>query len=153
MTETQHLRFGPDVKTEEERRLAYWTGRLQRLLIRQVTGRVLSSQLHHEVCDMVEAFRIKFNQNTGYTFPRMAVCFIPEVGAVEVVRAELSQEDFQTWIVNLTVKYPRVQARDIARALSRHFPQYRPDRLEFVTRPALPPGGGIAPKVHTGVGV
>lgn len=153
MTETQHLRFGPDVKTEEERRLAYWTGRLSKMILKKVAYQPLSQQLHHDVAGMVEAFRVKFNQCTGYTYPRMVVCFIPEVGAIEIVREDLTMEDLQRFVVNLTVKYPRVAAVDIARALARHFPQYRPDRLEFVTRPHLPPGGGIAPRVHTGVGL
>jgi hypothetical protein len=153
MTEIQHMRFGPDVKTEEDRRLAYWTARLSRMILQKVAHQPLSAQLHHDVQGMVEAFRVKFNQSTGYVYPRMVVCFIPEVGAIEIVREDLTEQDFQTFIVNLTVKYPRVEARQIARALARHFPQYRPDRLEFVTRAAAPPGGGIAPRVHTGVGV
>lgn len=153
MTETQHLRFGPDVKTEEERRQAYWTARLSKMILRKVAHKPLSSQLHHDVQCMVEDFRIVFNQRTGAIYPKMVVCFIPEVGAIEIVREDMTMQDFQTWIVNCTVKYPRVRAADIARALARHFPQYRPDRLEFVTRAASPPGGGIAPRVHTGVGL
>lgn len=152
MSDTEYVRFGNDVKTEEDRRLAYWGDRLSKMILRKVAYQPLSRQLHHDVADMVEQFRVKFNQNTGCIFPKMVVCFIPEVGAVEIVREDLTQQDLQTWIVNCTVKYPRVTAQDLARALARHFPGYRPDRLEFVTRPHAP-GGGIAPRVHTGVGV
>ncbi len=145
------MRFGTDVCTEEEQRLAYWTHRLQKMLERRWRG-IVTRQLLDECKELVEDFRTRLRLDAGLSYPEVVLVYIREVGALEVVRADIDQSNLQRWIVNLTVKYPRITARGIAEALAEHFPGYKPGAIEFGRRePTI--NGGIHPVSMTGVAV
>jgi hypothetical protein len=134
------MRFGADVRTEEEQRLAYWTHRLQKILERRWRG-IVTRQLLDECKELVEDFRIRLRLDGGLNYPEVVLVYIREVGALEVVRADIDEVNLQRWIVNLTVKYPRITARGIAEALAEHFPGYRPGQMEFRRRAPTTNGG------------
>jgi hypothetical protein len=72
-------------------------------------------------------------------WPELAVICLRSVGALEVIRADITSKDLEVWAVNLTVKYPQITARDIAEALAEHFPGYRPGSIDFRRRSPLNP--------------
>jgi hypothetical protein len=148
---SQAMRFGADVRTEEDQRLAYWTGRLQKMLERRWRG-IVTRQLLDECKEMVEDFRTRLRLDGGLNYPEVVLVYIREVGALEVVRADIDEANLQRWIVNLTVKYRHVTARGIAEALAEHFPGYRPGQMEFRRREPTT-NGGVHPVRMTGVPV
>lgn len=148
---TQMMRFGSDVRTEEDQRLAYWTRRLQTRLERKWRG-VMTRQLLEDCRELVEDFRTRLRLQGGLNYPEVVLVCIREVGALEIIRADIDEANLQRWIVNLTVKYPRITARGIAEALAEHFPGYRPGQLEFRRREPTTTGG-IHPVRMTGLPV
>jgi hypothetical protein len=148
---SQAMRFGADVRTEEDQRLAYWTGRLQKMLERRWRG-IVTRQLLDECKEMVEDFRTRLRLDGGLNYPEVVLVYIREVGALEVVRADIDEANLQRWIVNLTVKYRHVTARGIAEALAEHFPGYRPGQMEFRRREPTT-NGGVHPVRMTGLPV
>ena len=151
MTASQTMHFGTDVRTEEDQRLAYWTHRLQKMLERRWRG-IATRQLLDECKELVEDFRTRLRLQAGLNYPEVVLVYIREVGALEVVRADIDEENLQRWIVNLTVKYPHITARGIAEALAEHFPGYRPGQMEFRRREPTT-NGGVHPVRMTGVPV
>jgi hypothetical protein len=145
------MRFGADVRTEEDQRLAYWTGRLQKMLERRWRG-IVTRQLLDECKELVEDFRTRLRLHGGLNYPEVVLVYIREVGALEVVRADIDEANLQRWIVNLTVKYRHVTARGIAESLAEHFPGYRPGQMEFRRREPTT-NGGVHPVRMTGVPV
>jgi hypothetical protein len=145
------MRFGADVRTEEEQRLAYWTGRLQKMLERRWRG-IVTRQLLEDCKGLVEDFRTRLRLHGGLNYPEVVLVYIREVGALEIVRADIDEVNLQRWIVNLTVKYRRVTARGIAEALAEHFPGYRPGQMEFRRREPTT-NGGVHPVRMTGLPV
>jgi hypothetical protein len=148
---SQAMRFGADVRTEEDQRLAYWTGRLQKRLERRWRG-IVTRQLLDECKELVEDFRTRLRLNGCLNYPEVVLVYIREVGALEVVRADIDEANLQRWIVNLTVKYRHVTARGIAEALAEHFPGYRPGQMEFRRREPTT-NGGVHPVWMTGLPV
>lgn len=152
MSQLQQMRFGTDVRTEEDQRLAYWTHRLQKRLERKCLRAMMTRQLLDDCRETVEDFRTRLRLDAGLHYPEVVLILLREVGALEVVRADIDQANLQRWIINLTVKYPRVTARGIAEALAEHFPGYRPGQLEFRRREPTT-NGGVHPVRMTGLPV
>jgi hypothetical protein len=148
---SQAMRFGADVRTEEDQRLAYWTHRLQKKLERMWRG-IVTRQLLEKCREFVEYFRTKLKLEADIDYPEVVLVYIREVGALEVVRADIDEANLQRWIVNLTVKYRHVTARGIAEALAEHFPGYRPGQMEFRRREPTT-NGGVHPVRMTGLPV
>lgn len=154
---SQHTRFGADVRTEEDRKLAYWTARLQVMVERRCYGRPASRQLLDELRSLIDDFRIRLRLNAGLMYPELAVVLLREAAgpgrdAVEIIRADIDQKNLERWVVNLTVKYPAVTARSIAQSLVEFLPGYKPGSIEF-SRRVVGAAGGIGRVEHTGLPV
>lgn len=76
--------------------------------------------------ELVRAHRLKA-RGRGVDFPVLAAFVFPRLGSVELVRADLDRAGIKTQVLNMTAKHPTVTVEELAWALSKAFPHYRPD--------------------------
>lgn len=142
LSKLRRSEHAPESATERgadhDRRLAWSNKRLFAKLKHHLLGKMMTRQLYHEACQIVED-HVTEAALYGIRFPELAVIGLPGVGAIEVVRADLEPRDLQVWAVNLTVKYPKITACEIAEALARHFPNYVAQAIDPSRRRILPP--------------
>jgi hypothetical protein len=130
--------MNPEIKTEHDRRLAWSCARMFDKLKRHLLRKMMTAQLFQEARQIVDD-HVTEAQLHGIMWPELAVICLRSVGALEVIRADITSKDLEVWAVNLTVKYPQITARDIAEALAEHFPGYRPGSIDFRRRSPLNP--------------
>lgn len=133
----RETQFDSEIKTDDDRRLAESNARLFRRLKTLTYGKIMTQQLYDQACELVEAHCTEARQH-GVRFPEMAVIYLPGVRAIEVVRADWEPLDIQQWCLNLTVKFPQIMPREIAEALTRHFPAYARRVHDAARREPLP---------------
>lgn len=108
-------------------RLNNFAGLLHERIRAYCVGRMLDSATVLGLKEIVDQARSHARVHEGLDFPPMHVIAFPRLGAIEIVRKDLDERSLQTWIVNLTVKYPGITPIEIARALKDAFPNYRVD--------------------------
>jgi hypothetical protein len=88
--------------------------------------RALDDETRREVRDLVRQARADFRRRHGVAFPRMTVLMLPSVGHLELFRADLARVKVREAIAHLRAAHPTVSAVELASAIVRAWPNYRP---------------------------
>lgn len=125
----------------QEARLNDAAQRLGALVTNLVAGRLLDRTTINGVRDIVQEFCRVSRQRDRITMPDLDVIGFARIGAIEIVRRDWEREAVQNWIVNCTVKYPDINAEEIARAVAGTWPDYRLDMQPSLPRRRRTNGG------------
>lgn len=91
----------------------------QALLGEQLTGATL--QMAREIV----AFHVEKGRKNGVAMPELAIMAFPKQGGLEVVNRDMDLNGIRITILNLTAKYPRITAAEIAEAVRAIWPDVR----------------------------
>lgn len=83
-----------------------------------------------ELTELIADHRKNARHALGVKFPVLTALVFPRFGYVDFVRADMSQEDIETTIVNCTVKYKNITREEVAWAIKHAFPDYKPRLLQ-----------------------
>lgn len=95
------------------------------------TGVVLTEALLRDVHDLVRNHRRECSNNLGLKFPKMVPVVLPSVGQIMLHNAELDERSIQAIVINISTNYPQVPLMELAQAIKRAYPYYRPNGINF----------------------
>ena len=104
-----------------DRRLLYWNGKLYRKVISFTRGKMMTRDLYRQTDQLVQDF-VTEARGHGIGFPVPVLIWLREVGALEIVRADMTKPQLLAWIPGIRAKYPGLSPRGLVEALAEHFP-------------------------------
>ena len=102
---------------------------LGEMITRFVSDKPVSEGLIRDVEFMVRAHRLHLWDRHGIAFPVMTVMFVPRINYLQLVRADLDEKGIAAVLKNVTAVYPNVTPADLAGAVKRAFPAYKPGNV------------------------
>lgn len=94
-------------------------------LNKYLVGRPLTEQIMVLINNTLVEHRRQCRRK-GVDFPVMSALVIPRLGVIELVRADLDQEDIDVRLNNLSVMHPTATQAEIRQALAWAFPDAKP---------------------------
>jgi hypothetical protein len=91
-----------------------------------LTGRRLTGQFMIDLNGVITDHRAKW-RTRGVDFPVLAAMVVPRIGAISLMRADLTSEAVASRIVQFAREHPGATSAEIAQAVAWVFPEYRPD--------------------------
>lgn len=95
------------------------------VLARRVMAACAGAKMTSFLLGIVDAIVIEHRaeaRRAGLDFPELATFPLVRQGRIEFARKDLDIDGVRTFILNLTVKYPRIRADEIANALKYGYP-------------------------------
>lgn len=83
----------------------------------------ISRALVDEFLSVEPSFR-RHVRAQGIDFPQMTLLLLPRFGAAKLFRRDLEGPGIQRVVINLTVEFPTITAREIAEAVAAAWPEY-----------------------------
>lgn len=114
--------------TEQNQRLNQSATDLLRKLKLFCTGRLLSNQ-SLDALDQIAKDHRAWARLHGIPFPRMSIVVIPRLGIIEIWRADLERADLEHHVVRMVRKFPRLLMPELADAIARSYPDFKPKSL------------------------
>jgi hypothetical protein len=96
-------------------------------------ARFMDRQTFHEINQIVEDEAVLIQQRTGLKLPKLVAVFLPCVGHLQLVRADMERAGIEQLIKNMAAEFrsvdPNILTREIVMAIRAAFPAYKPARL------------------------
>jgi hypothetical protein len=120
-------RFDHETEDEHLERLQQYLGDdLNRWLT--ATVRYFDNQTLRALYELVHRKAEAMRREVRY-FPRLVPIVLPSVGFVQLVRRDLETQGIENTIINLARTFPALDPRELAQAIKKAFPEYRPSEV------------------------
>jgi hypothetical protein len=109
----------------QDARLRHAAGVLFENISRLATGMAMEPATIAAIADWIAIHRADCKR-MGIDFPEMVVVAFPRLGAIEICRRDWTVPDVETFILDCVSKYPTISAAEIAEAIKKAWPGYKP---------------------------
>lgn len=109
----------------QDARLRHAAGVLFTEVSRLATGMPMDRASVETIAGWIEIHR-RDCKRMGIDFPEMVVVAFPRIRAIEICRRDWSTPDVETFILDCVTKYSGITAPEIAEAISKAWPGYKP---------------------------
>lgn len=109
----------------QDARLRHAAGVLHAEVSRLAEGMAMDRSTVDKIAEWVEIHR-RDCKRMGIDFPEMVVVAFPRIGAIEICRRDWTTPDVENFILGCVQKYPEITTPEIAKAIERAWPGYKP---------------------------
>ena len=97
-------------------------------MVSAAVGKSLTQRTIDRLGGILDDTRTRYRLR-GLDLPKLTVCVLPSIGQIYIYRADTSNRDIENIVVNMTRLHPAVEMMEIAKAVHRAFPHYKPANL------------------------